>query len=564
MTSIPLRSHFTWSLPLVVLALATVPATAADAPPPVARKPLPFVEEFNDNAAGWSLKFDSIDAVIRDGRLEFENLSAEPNSVFWLTQELAQAPAGDFEIAVTMAPPEGVATGEAGLVFDLNAQGGRRVVQLSRDSFRYDHFHDGRWDLEFNRFTKWPGIRAEPGAKNDLAFRVLGQRGFILINGTAVHALDYKQSRANYAGVIVSSGTMAAFDRLAIQPLKLTDAARTAEAARLEREARASTIAAGPKLEPFVETFEDNRHQWPFLGESETSSGAIKEGALFSHNKRDKNTSLDLITVPINDAADYEITMRARNAGAKDDHQVSLVWGRSSDGAYIEGFAFSGNRQWVSYAVADGKSVRRHPWRPSSAVKASGEMNELVVRKLGDTVFLLINGQVVGEFPARRLHGSGFGVEIGPGIQAAVDELRVTYPALSPEAVEKQKRELLAALEVAHAKKELGATSSVAARKEAEAKQLAAQPTKKDWDEQDKLDRKYRNKKMLSVLADRPNTARRTGSESAPLLYYHYRNIGGVDYYWEFQCMHVGSPGKLNLHEIVVTGVVLTSHIRQY
>jgi hypothetical protein len=118
----------------------------------------------------------------------------------------------------------------------------------------------------------------------------------------------------------------------------------------------------------------------------------------------------------------------------------------------------------------------------------------------------------------------------------------------------------------------MGVIYSVAKKKEEAAAEYARlnppRPSEKDYKEVDKLRRRYETKTMLKVLADMPRPARRTGSPSAPLLYYHYKMIGRTDYYFEFQCMYVGPQGpfgdqKLDPNWIKVTNITLTDFIRE-
>lgn len=515
---------------------------------------LPVAEEFNDNGNGWPVVLEGSEIAIRDGKLEFENLSAEKNTSTWITKQLASPPAEDFEIALTLEAPDGT---EAGLIFDAD-NNGRRFFSIGGSQVNYYEYRQKAWNRDTLVYAPTNRIRTQPAEKNELVVRVLGRRAFLLLNGAAVHAVDYNRIPNPWVGLVVGAGTVARFDRLTLAPLALAPAARTAELTRLEAEAQQARIAAGPPLKAFVETFDDNRHEWKFLGQRREGSAEIAGGVLTVRNLREKSTTLELVPVTLNQDADYELAMRARHAGGADDFEISLIWGRTADHKNGQSLSFSGNRHWRYTSTKDGVESAQIKWKRTTALNAAGEFNELAVRKLGNRLFFLINGQVLGDRDAPRLAGDQFGFELGQKVHAAFDELRVSYPERTPEATAQEREKLLATLEVARKQPVLGAAFRMAG-----GIVFLPQPVEKDYREMERMNKKYRLKKMLAVIADMKNPVKRAGTEWNPVLYYFYRNIDGVDYYWEFNCGTGGLQGKKTLQDIIVDQVSLTNNPRE-
>ncbi len=521
--------------------------------------PYPLVEEFNDNATGWPLKLETADFAIRDGKLHFENLLAEANKVLWTTKPLAELPKGDHEIVLTVPSIEGPEAAEAGLVFDLNNTS-RRVFQITSKHVRYYAYDNGTFGADA-LFTESPAVKA--GGPNELVVRVLGGRAYLLLNGTAVAAFDY-QPRGEWLGPIVASGTLATFDRLTVRPLQLTPAARAAEIAKYELTARATRIAAGGPLADWVEPFNDNAQQrWPAEGAFRPATAQPSNSVMAWTNSA---TTGRVFTsgVPINQAADYRVTLRLASCTGADRFGTGVVWG--GDGRQWYGFLMTTGGQWHVYRKQADKFETIVPWRRTSAFKP-GQPVELAVQRAGGSIFFLVNGQVLGDLPAPTAFGSQAGIELGAGVTAEFDELKVSYASAKPEDSGPLHARLSAELAAAEKRPELAALSHVAYQKQLAAEEYERlhppQPTQKDWAEADKQRKKYQNRKMLSLLADRPRPARHVQGAGAHRIYYFYRTIGRADWYLEYVCINTDTGAGNKLDRFVIIDVGLTSTIME-
>lgn len=496
--------------------------------------PFPYVEEFDHNDAGWTVKADKLELGFRDGAYEFENLSAEANNANWVSKNLPQAITGDFEIAVTMSRLEGGAEAKAGLIFDLDGTWARRALNVSSKGYHYYSYDGKAWRDERAYQEVSPLVKAGADATNTVAVRVVGGRAYCLINGVAVQSFDYPKMERLGVGLIVTSGTSVRFERMEVKPLTFASAARTAEMQRLEEQARTERIATGPKREDWVEDFNDNQRGWTLQGDAQYKP-ELKNGEIVANNLNTKGTRYDVVTLPLNQLGDYDLSLRGRFLGGNVSDIVALVWGNASDGSEHNRFCFYGDTNWNVYRRVGENRQNIVPWTKTTAIKPNGQMNEIVLRKVDDTYFFIINGQVLGDLPAFKVGGDRIGFEIGAGVQGAVDQIKLTYPNRTYAESLREKESLFKTLATNHAKKGLGVVYTVEVKKEEEAaKGRAQEMLRKENDEILKLSQKYYNKQFLKLVVDRGlrSYAKREGN----IFYYSYKTIGGKHYYLQVIC----------------------------
>ena len=509
----------------------------------------PFNEEFDDNKAQWlsNDKGDTWVEKIEGGKFHFENLSAHANSANWRTRPVELPPGNDFEIALRIVMSDGPPDGEAGIIWDYDpglGTGKRRHFHVSRDgSYRIYHFN-GTAFVGYAVVAKNPKIKLT--GENELIIRVIGARAFFLVNGSAIDAIDLDPARGKFIGIVISSGVSVEADHFHVRTLDTAADARVAEARKLEAEARASLIAAGPPLNDFVETFDDNSRNWPYLTEGDGWKARIAGGTLEWENRTKEGKQNTIITQPVNLAADYEIGFRARDLnGGKS--LISVSWGFAVGASSLE-FGFTSAGYYVFSFFNAGVSTNAVPWTQTTLVKPA-DFNVLKVRKLGRTLFLFINDQVVADAPAFTATGNLLGLGTAYGTTAAFDEVRISYPKLTEQQATAEAGKYLAALKAGHGKPGLGIVSSEARKEEirtAQSKKEMQQLEDQRWkltdadDKQlDKVRRQFSQKKMIALFAAWGRPAKITMEGGA--VYYNYKLVGRTQYYYWFQISKTGN-----------------------
>ncbi|MBL9210976.1 MAG: hypothetical protein JNL92_10950, partial [Opitutaceae bacterium] len=178
---------------------------------------------------------------------------------------------------------------------------------------------------------------------------------------------------------------------------------------------------------PFNEEFDDNRHNWPALGEHDTHAARIEGGKLIYENLSLEASSWRLSTIPLGFRPhdDYEIRARLRLVSGPTARVYGLTMGEDTATATRGDFVLSDQGTFLAQHIrAGGKFDLLVPWTKTAALKP-GEFNELTIQRLAGRTFYSINGQPVAATSEAVLPGNRFGPIIPAGSVVEVDYLRV-------------------------------------------------------------------------------------------------------------------------------------------
>lgn len=178
---------------------------------------------------------------------------------------------------------------------------------------------------------------------------------------------------------------------------------------------------------PFNEEFDDNRHNWPALGEHDTHSARIEGGKLIYENLSLEASSWRLSTIPLGFRPhdDYEVRARLRLVSGPTARVYGLTMGEDSATATRGDFVLSDQGNFLAQHIrAGGKFDLLVPWTKTAALKP-GEFNDLTIQRLAGRTFYSINGQPVAATSEAVLPGNRFGAIIPAGSVVEVDYLRV-------------------------------------------------------------------------------------------------------------------------------------------
>jgi hypothetical protein len=532
----------------LVLFLAPLSALVAAAP----ALTLPFVDEFDATGHDWNSDTPTWIAKISDGRFTCENLTPNAGYLNWVARHLPLDAGRDFEVSTRVKMLDGTPAVYAGIIWDGGAAEKKRFFDISSDgTYRIYNFEKGAWDQTHDRF---PSKHIRKTEDNDLTIRVIGDRVYYFINGAAVEATDFPRPADAWVGLMTPAGCTNSFDRFEVRYLDGPPAERAANARKYEAEAKAALIAAGPPLEEFIERFDDNSRNWPFIKAGDGWSAKIENGMLEWDNPQKQGKQRTYISRPINPAADYELSFRARQLTGEVS-LISIIWNCNSNSTTGLEFGFGTNGYYTVAAYNPGKFSELVPWVQTNVVKPK-DFNELRVRKLDQTLFLFINGQLVADAPARDVRGDQFGIGVSFGMKVAFDEIRVSYPTLTAEQVTAEKEKLIAALKANHGKPGLGVSYSVGREQDRISAQISAQAkvdmeqlenqrwklTDADFKQLTKVRKQFSRAKLVSLYAAWGRPARITEGNSAGFrVYYNYKLVGRTQYYYEFPVFKNGS-----------------------
>ncbi|HEX2101303.1 MAG TPA: hypothetical protein VHF69_11590 [Candidatus Synoicihabitans sp.] len=520
-------SHFITAL-FAAAALPLATAFAFDAP---------LIDEFDDNRHKWVVgEGDTWVSELRDGQLMYENISPEPNSYPRIWIPVTVAPGKSFEVILRVKLAGGANDDAFGLLWDHDPESGAaRFFDISDNGWYRLWTYTGSGFVNDRLWTRTSLVKS--GDFNELRLKSVDGRVFFFINGQIVDGHRFNGLRGNRFGFGLSAGHTLALDRFEIAYLD----GQAGLATRLERDLKAARLTAGPAREALIERFDDNQRDWPFIREGDTWKGEITGGQLVWANRSESHQSTQ-IEHPINGVADYEITLQARHLAGTTDRGFGVSWGKTSDGEGFLQFHISPDGHYCYWTHAKGEDSKRViSWTKSPAIKVGGD-NELKVRKLNDTLFFYLNGRVVADVPAPELPGPRIALDTSTGMTVAFQELSVTYLEKPDAAVEKERMQLIAALEKSHGKD--GVRSSVVLAKIAEEERLRAegiirdQPSEKDYKELAKVRRQFQAKYVGSLYGSWGRPVDITGTETAKRVYYNFKQIGRTQFYYEFQLMY--------------------------
>lgn len=529
---------------------------------------LPLVEDFDDDRHGWSDLGDNEKSFgeIANGVLFFENLELEGSDMH-PTIPLDLDMARDFSLDLRIKYASG--TDNRGYGFNLGRDGNKAYHTLSVSGNQWyivSSYTGSEWSSRVS-WTEDPAL-VKRDDYNMLSLRKIGSQWFFLINGEVVDQAALARPENSTVGIHLPSGSAIEADSLRVAYLTESEKQRAALAAQLEEQLHARRIKSGPALEDFVETFEDNRNEWPWISEGETWSGKIQDGALHWANRSD-GAQITYIQKPVNARADYELSLRFTHLAGPIDNSIGIKFGRSDDGAREQFFGIAPNGYYIFQVWDDGVSTTPIPWTKIDLVKP--EANEIVLRKVHDRAFLHVNGQLLADIPAPELFGGATGVSISGGMTVAFDELAIRYfsrtRAESIAAMEALDKQLVA---IHRGGKVKGAVHAMSAARERDEENERARDAEllsdKDYKQLNKVRKQFTGKSKLSLFASWKRPSDILGNPNGShRIYYNYKLKGRKQYYYEFQITYVGSsfdihgkPIPLDPELFAINGIQLT------
>ncbi len=183
-------------------------------------------------------------------------------------------------------------------------------------------------------------------------------------------------------------------------------------------------FSATGQIQPFVEDFTNNQHQWPFLGVGENYSISIEEGHLVMNaygSAIHTFKSFDL-------HEDDEVVYHANMIFLKGDHTgwMGIRFNMNAEADRYCTFTYNNDKGFlISERVGKKYEVIR---QSVSQVVKPYDYNSLTVIKKGSTYKFLINDKQVHEAKIKSFHGPLFGVMANQNLLMKTDEVQLYDP----------------------------------------------------------------------------------------------------------------------------------------
>lgn len=530
---------------------------------------LPFADDFDDNRHGWP-NLEESDArftEFADGVLVFENLALEGGAAQFSALPFALDKSRDWIVEARMRFVSGVDNYGYSLELGRNDAGWKCAFLLSgNQNYSWGIFNGSGWETAGLPWKFDPEL-VKRDTHNTIVVRKIGSKLYFQLNDQILDTaiVDLKGDQIGFA---VPSGATIEIDRLSVAYADGTTAQRTALADQLEEQLRNFRIKSGPPLENFVETFDDNNANWPWMSEGETWSGKIEGGSMVWANRAESAQSIRL-NKPVNAKADYELSLRFTHLAGPKDNSIGLKFGCSEDSAKEHLFALAPDGHYIFQTWNAGVSSLPIPWTKIDLLKP--DANEIAIQKAHDRVFLFINGQLIADLPAPEHFGPMNGVSVSPGMTVAFDEFAIRYfPRTLVQSIAAKMEldeQLLAVYQKGKVKGALHQLAAARARdEENERNRELEMLNDADYKQLKKVRKQFSNKNILNLYASWKRPVAVMGDpDNAHRIYYNYKLKGRKQYYYEFQVFYTGpgpgpngEPVAREKKWFAITNIVLT------
>ncbi|MEO7922594.1 MAG: caspase family protein [Chitinophagaceae bacterium] len=160
------------------------------------------------------------------------------------------------------------------------------------------------------------------------------------------------------------------------------------------------------------EDFSDNSNGW-FTEESKSYLFVVSGGKYRIESKLG-GSWITSKPFKLNNNADFEISATISKVSGTDGYYFGMMLGFDAQSKY---FHFAGITGWGNYVFADKgqKGIDLVPTKDNKIVKPGNSTNTIQIVKRGNTVKLVVNGQLMGEAPFKSFYGEYFGFQVWSG-----------------------------------------------------------------------------------------------------------------------------------------------------
>ncbi|MDQ8199053.1 hypothetical protein QEH56_12875 [Pelagicoccus enzymogenes] len=195
----------------------------------------------------------------------------------------------------------------------------------------------------------------------------------------------------------------------------------------------------------FVEDFDDNRNEWPWIKEGETWESRIEDGNLTWTNKQtEANThQMSYIQPNLDYSRDYQLTVRLKAQQVPDDSAVGFLWNYRDRSNYHE---LSIDPKGRLLAFTEQDDLKRSLFTSfENPVAPPGKFHEITVTRIDDFLYFHVNAQLVARSPHFQIPGSGLAIRTYKGAVGVYDKFVLSPLENSTKAKTLAEFEVLAA-----------------------------------------------------------------------------------------------------------------------
>jgi outer membrane protein OmpA-like peptidoglycan-associated protein len=205
--------------------------------------------------------------------------------------------------------------------------------------------------------------------------------------------------------------------------------------------------AAGPPQDKvlFRDDFNDNSNRWEVV-DNEREAASVAGGEYRISYKKSIGGTYFVRVLFIDPTKDFYIESKMTQLSGSNGG-FGLMWGGGNPGYFAFNLASDG--RYRVYSERRGKVTTFVDWRKSDAINRMAKSNVLAVRKTGDRLHFIVNGQEIDTVPFTMFLGSRLGFDLNGEMSVTVDHLLVEAPPLAinivPNAAHGYRREDLGA-----------------------------------------------------------------------------------------------------------------------
>lgn len=175
----------------------------------------------------------------------------------------------------------------------------------------------------------------------------------------------------------------------------------------------------------FVETFADNKQNWPFIGTTSDYSLVIEKGHLIMHAKTTAIHTYQSINIIEDDPVAYHTKMIF--VGGDHTAWIGFHFNMNTGADKYFSFVYNNDKEFLISERA-GKKQEVYRQAKSQVIKPY-DYNSLTIIKKGSTYKFLINDKQVHELKIKNIYGPLLGITANRNTQIKVDEVQVYDPA---------------------------------------------------------------------------------------------------------------------------------------
>lgn len=364
-------------------------------------------EEFDDNSRQWDQNAGpEVVESVRNGRYILEETRPEGSRLSTIPLVIPQDK--DFTVESTIDKVSGVDNYGFGLVWGLKDNNNFfHFLITGNGHYLYGKCVNGKYADDVD-WTPSDAIN-DYNARNKLTVKKTGSQVRIFINDTYINTFPFESFSGNGIGFVNHHPKNLEIENLVVK----TTAPQ-----------QVNLTSTGGGTVVLQDDFTTNNNEW-FEAENEMVTLRRDYGKYVFEHKRTIGGYLTWMPTSLDAYADFTMTAAIKKVSGVDNYGYGLVWGVENNKNYYY-FLIAANGNYIYGKTVDGVSKILTDWTPTNDVKPAGETNQLEVRKSGNSLSLIINGNIQKSVPFDGAFGNYVGFKIDNNVGIEISSILLT------------------------------------------------------------------------------------------------------------------------------------------